>query len=86
MRRLRVVDGASYWSVNLDGGDGEQVGWDSSLSRLTTVAAGGDAIESMHEAFLGMVKGERPSPVTGIDGLRAVELAERVSAAIRARN
>jgi predicted dehydrogenase len=85
MRRLRVVDGNSYWSVDLDGGLGEQVGWDSSLSRVATESSGKDALEAMHEAFLGMVKGERASPVTGVDGLRAVELAARVSDAIKAR-
>ena len=85
MRRLRVVDGNSYWSVDLDGGLGEKVGWDSSLSRVATTSNGRDAIESMHEAFLAMVRGECASPVTGLDGLRAVELAERVSGAIEAR-
>ena len=85
-RRLRVVDGSSYWSVNLDGGVGEQVGWDSSLSRESTAPHSGDAIESMHRAFFEMVRGERPSPVTGVDGLRAVELAARISDAIRSRS
>jgi predicted dehydrogenase len=86
LRRLRVVDGTNYWSVDLDGGVSEQVGWDSSLNRVSAKGSGGDAIEAIHRAFLGMVRGERPSPVTGVDGLRAVELAERVSTAIRARS
>ncbi len=85
-RRLRVVDGTSYWSVDLDGGVSEQVGWDSSLNRVSAKGNGGDAIEAIHKEFLGMVRGERSSPVTGVDGLRAVELAERVSTAIRARS
>ena len=47
--------------------------------------AQGDALQAEIEAFLRSVREGRPPEVTGEDGARALALAERISAAIRAQ-
>ena len=84
-RTIRLVDGDSYFSVDLDRRSASRTAWSDDLSREELGGFDGDAIERAHAAFIAMARGEATSPVTGRDGLAVVELAARVSAAIEER-
>ncbi|MCP4809846.1 MAG: Gfo/Idh/MocA family oxidoreductase [Proteobacteria bacterium] len=85
-RTMRVVDEAAYWSLDLGSKAAGRVPWRAGdLAAEAVDVPDSDAVEALHDAFLGAVRGERPFPVPAADGARAVRLAERVLAAIADR-
>jgi hypothetical protein len=85
-RRLRLVGPEGYFSLDLGARTAERVRWaEGDLGGEVLAVPEGDAIERMHDAFLAAVRGEGPFPVPATDALRAVDLADRVAAAVAAR-
>jgi predicted dehydrogenase len=83
-RQLRLVVGETYWSLDLARGRAERVRWKAGdLDGESVEVPAGDALERMHQAFLGAVRGENPYPVPGAEGARAVALTERIRARIQ---
>ena len=83
-RQLRLVGGETYWSLDLARGTAERVRWKKGdLDGESVSVPAGDALERMHQAFLGAVRGENPYPVPGVEGARAVALTERIRARIQ---
>ena len=82
-RTLRLVADGHYWSVDLGARRVTRVRWgDGELNGEDLPVADEDALERQLSAFLGAVRGERPYPVPGADGLAAMELAASVRAAL----
>jgi len=86
-RHLRVVaDDGTYWSVDLAARAAARVNWgEGELDAEPMTVGSADALESMIDAFLSAVRGERAYPVSGRDGLRALALAHTVSERVQIR-
>ncbi|MCB9794163.1 MAG: Gfo/Idh/MocA family oxidoreductase [Alphaproteobacteria bacterium] len=79
-RSLRVVGEGCYWSLDLAERRAERVRWgDGELGAERIELPEQDALVALHDAFLAMVRGEAPSPVSGAEGARAVRLAAEVT-------
>ena len=84
-RKLRVFTAGEYWSVDLRERHAARVAWGGGeLQEARVPVPEQDALSAEIAAFLAAVRGEAPYAVTGRDGLRALELALRIQAAIRA--
>ena len=86
-RHLRVVaDDGTYWSVDLAARAAARVRWGAGdLDAEPMTVGSADALESMIDAFLAAVRGERDYPVSGRAGLAALSLASAVSEQVRER-
>ena len=86
-RHLRVVaDDGTYWSVDLAARAAARVRWgEGDLDAEPLTVGSADALESMIDAFLAAVRGERAYPVSGREGLAALSLARAVSDQIGSR-
>jgi predicted dehydrogenase len=83
-RTLRVVDPRAYWSLDLQTGACLRVDWrDGGLEGVPVPSPGGDALESMHDAFFAAVAGEGEFPVPAAQAAQAVALADRVVRALQ---
>lgn len=85
VRKLRLVEDGLYWSLDLRARTVARVRWgEGALDAEPLPVAEGDALVREHDAFFSAVRGERPWPVPGSEGLAALELVEAVRAAIAA--
>lgn len=83
-RKLRVFATGEYWSVDLRERQVARVGYQAGqLVEAQVPVSEQDALGAELAAFLAAVRGEAAYPVTGADGLRALELAWRIREAIR---
>jgi predicted dehydrogenase len=83
-RKLRVFGAGEYWSIDLRERQVARVGWGAGdLEEQRVVVPEQDALAAEIGAFFAAVRGDAPYAVTGRDGLRALELAGRIQAAIR---
>lgn len=83
-RKLRVFGAGEYWSIDLRERQAARVGWGAGdLEEQRVVVPEQDALAAEIGAFFAAVRGDAPYAVTGRDGLRALELAGRIQAAIR---
>ncbi|MDP2305347.1 MAG: Gfo/Idh/MocA family oxidoreductase [Pseudomonadota bacterium] len=83
-RKLRVFATGEYWSVDLRERQVTRVVYEAGeLVQVQVPLPVQDALGAEVGAFLAAVRGERPYPVSGVDGLRALELAWRIREAIR---
>ncbi len=86
VRELRAVTGDTYWSLDLARRTARVVPWGrQDLGAREVEVPPTDALASMVDAFLAAVRGERPYPVSGPEGLAALELARDVAEQIAAR-
>ncbi len=84
-RKLRVFAEGGYWSVDLRERQVARVGFrGGELQEERIELPERDALGDELAAFLAAARGEAAYPVTGADGLRALELAWRIRAAIGA--
>lgn len=84
VRRFRVMTPGEYWSLDLKDRRAHLVRWgEAALEEEPVPVPEGDALAAELTAFLAAVRGELPYPITGADGLRALELAMAVRAAVR---
>jgi predicted dehydrogenase len=83
VRKLRLVEPGVYWSVDLLARTVTRVDWgDGDLSGSSVAVADEDALVREHEAFFAAVRGEAPFEPDGRVGLKALELAAAVKAAL----
>lgn len=86
VRRLRVADAQAYWSLDLDARTANEVRWASGeLAPRPVELPVWDPIEEMHRRFLQAAAGQGDWPCPALQALAAVELAEGVAEAVRAR-
>jgi len=93
-RKLRIFQADAYFSIDFDERRGRVVrrepddAGQPSLTFEELEVREGDALEAEIEAFVGAVRARQPPPVTGWDGLRALEVAhvirESVETEVRA--
>lgn len=82
-RRWRAFAPGRYWSLDLGRKAAVAVTWDGAGLVETPVAvAPRDALGDQLAAFLAFARGEAPPAVSGVEALRALELAVRVREAI----
>ena len=83
VRSLRVFTTSEYWTLDATAGKVERLLWAGGASQASTLALGADdALDAEHDALLATVRGERPFPISPLQGLQAVEFAHRVIQAI----
>lgn len=92
VRKFRVFSGSTYLSLDLQAGTFEHYGrnlGETDLAKAISHESGNfgvaDALQEEIKDFVGAVREGRPPLVSGRDGLRAIEIAERVVADVRAR-
>lgn len=85
-RRLRVVAADTYWSVDLARREAQRVRWGAGeLGAEPVEVPHADALERLIDGFLAGVRGDAPFPVSGSEGLAALELARQVAEQIQGR-
>ncbi|MDP2313720.1 MAG: Gfo/Idh/MocA family oxidoreductase [Pseudomonadota bacterium] len=83
-RKLRVFAEGEYWSVDLRERQAARVRFlDGELREERVDVPEQDALGAEIAAFLAAARGDARYPVTGTDGVRALELAWRIRDAIR---
>lgn len=87
-RRVRAFARGRYWSLDLVSRQASEASWGpGGLVEAPLALPGHDALAEQLTAFLAEVRGDTPAPgphvATGPEALAAVELAERVRAAVR---
>jgi predicted dehydrogenase len=82
-RLWRVVEAGMYWTLDLDKAQIQRIPWgEQRLDAEPIEVVKTDAITAEHDAFLAAVRGARPYPCTGPEALAALELADRIRAAL----
>jgi predicted dehydrogenase len=83
-RRWRLFTDDGYWSLDLKDRAAARVAWaGGGVAEVREGVPDRDPLGSEVAAFVAAVRGDAPFRVPGSDGLRALELAEAVRAAIR---
>jgi len=82
-RVLRLVEQGVYWTVDLANHQIQRVPWgEGGLGATEVPVPDGDALTRQHQAFLDAVRGTARFPCSGAEGLAAVDIADRIRAAI----
>jgi predicted dehydrogenase len=82
-RLWRVIEAGMYWTLDLDKAQIQRIPWgEQRLDAEPIEVVKTDAITAEHDAFLAAVRGEGPYLCTGSEALAALELADRIRAAL----
>ena len=76
VRTWRAFAPHRYWSLDLHRRTGKHAEWGSEPQAMVIPAI--DPLQAQHDAFLDAVRGKRDFPCSGREGLRALQLAEKV--------
>ena len=83
-RQLRVFTDTAYWSLDLQNQKAKTVSWhEGSISESHLTIPKTDALAQQIRCFVAHVRGETTFPITGAEGLRALDVALRVTEACR---
>ena len=81
-RQIRLFTDSAYWSLNLQTQSAKRAQWtENTMTEEVIQIRTEDALENQLNAFIAQVRQEKPFPVRGEDGLRAVDLALRITEA-----